>query len=185
DCIASSLRHRCQSVTQFEMMSQPPERVLNHDSWLASVRTFQTDYGQEEATSLFGSDPRRFAVLTKRFLGDKDTGVTGLETVEIEWTGDNGNKTIREVPETLKVWDADFVFLAMGFTGAEKGKLMDDLGVEFTSRGTISVDSDKQTTIPSVFAAGDCERGQSLIVWAIADGKLAAKGVNDYFKGLS
>lgn len=185
DCIASSLRHGCRSVTQFEIMPQPPERRLNHDNWLASVRTFQTDYGQEEATSLFGSDPRRFAVLTKRFLGDKDTGATGLETVEIERAGDNGSKTIREVPETLKVWGADIVFLAMGFTGAEKGKLSDDLGVVLTERGTISVNSDKQTNIPSVFAAGDCERGQSLIVWAIADGKVAAKGVSDYLKGLS
>ena len=182
DCIASSLRHGCRRVTQFEIMSQPPGKVLNHDNWLASVRTFQTDYGQKEAKSLFGSDPRRFAVVTKRFLGNKGTYVTGIETVEVEWAGDNGSKTMREVPDTLKVWEADIVFLAMGFTGAEKGKLVDDLGVTFTTSGTISVGDNKQTKMHSVFAAGDCERGQSLIVWAIADGKLAAKGVNEYLK---
>ena len=182
DCIATSLRQGCRSVTQFEIMPQPPERILDHDNWLASVRTFQTDYGQEEAKSLFGSDPRRFAVLTKRFLGDEDRGVAGLETVEIEWVGDNGSRSIREIGETVKVWDADVVFLAMGYTGAEKGILLDDLGVAFTDHGTISVDANKQTNVPSVFAAGDCERGQSLIVWAIADGKRAAKGVDNYLK---
>ena len=182
DCIATSLRQGCRSVTQFEIMSQPPERVLNHDQWLASVRTFQTDYGHEEAKSLFGSDPRQFAVLTKRFLGDDDTGVTGLETVEIEWVGDNPSRSIREIGETVRVWDADVVLLAMGYTGVEKGILLDDLGVAFTDHGTISVDANKQTNVPSVFAAGDCERGQSLIVWAIADGKRAAKGVDNYLK---
>ena len=179
DCIASSLRHGCRSVTQFEIMDQPPERVLNHDQWLASVRTFQTDYGREEATELFGSDPRRFAVLTKRFLGQ--TGVlTGLETVEVEWVAENGTRSFREIPDSERVWEADVVFLATGFTGAEKGKLLDELGVSFTDRGTIAVDKNKQTNNPNIFAAGDCERGQSLIVWAIADGKRAAKGVSQY-----
>ncbi len=182
DCIASSLRQGCRSVTQFEIMAQPPERVLNHDQWLASIRTFQTDYGQEEATTLFGSDPRQFAVLTKRFLGNEDGVVASLETGEIEWVGDNGSRSISEIPETAKIWEADVVFLAMGFTGAEKGGLLDDFGFAFTERGTIAVDANKQTSARGVFAAGDCERGQSLIVWAIADGKRAAIGVNNYLK---
>lgn len=180
DCIASSLRHGCRSVTQFEIMAQPPARVLNHDQWLASVRTFQTDYGQEEAVSLFGSDPRRFDILTRAFIGDKTGAVTGVMTVQIDTVGENGGRSFQEVAGTEKTWDADVVFLAMGFTGADKGKLLDELGVDFTDRGTIAVDSQKQTNVPNVFAAGDCERGQSLIVWAIADGKLAAKSVDEF-----
>lgn len=182
DCIGSSLRHNCRSITQFEIMPQSPERILNHDNWLGSVRTFQVDYGQAEAITLFGSDPRRYATLTRRFIGNEQENLIGLETVQVEWIEENGRKTIREIAGTEKCWDADVVFLAMGFTGAEKGKFLDDLGVEFNRHGTISVNRKKQTNAPNVFAAGDCERGQSLVVWAIADGREAAKGVENYLK---
>jgi glutamate synthase (NADPH/NADH) small chain len=180
DCIASSLRFGCRSVKQFEIMPQTLERVLNHDNWLGSVRTFQTDYGQEEAITLFGSEPRRYKTLTKRFVGDEKNNLIGLETVEVEWVEEKGKNMFREVAGTEKRWNADAVFLAMGFLGAEKSKFLDDLGVELTTHKTISVNKNKQTNIPYVFAAGDCERGQSLVVWAIADGRNAAKGVNDY-----
>lgn len=185
DCIASSLRHNCRSVTQFEIMPQPPERILNHDEWLARARTFQTDYGQAEAISVFGSDPREYGVLTKRFTGDEAENLIGVETVGVEWAEENGRKTFREIEGSEKFWAADFVFLAMGFSGAEKGKLLNDLGVEFSSRGTIAVDENKQTNVSNVFAAGDCERGQSLVVWAIADGRIAAKNVDNYFKEIA
>ncbi len=182
DCIASSLRHGCRSVTQFEIMPQSPERILNHDQWLGSVRHFQIDYGQEEAITRFGADPRQNRILTKRFIGDEAGNLTALETVEIEWIEDDGRKTIREIAGTEKVWQADHVFLAMGFTGAEKAKFLDDLGVGYTKHNTISVNRNKQTNVPNVFAAGDCERGQSLVVWAIADGRDAAQSVNSYLK---
>jgi len=182
DCIASSLRHECRSVTQFEIMPPQPERILNHDQWLGSVRHFQTDYGQAEAIALFGADPRRYNILTKRFVADETENLTALETVEVKWTEENGIKKIREIGRTEKVWKADYVFLAMGFTGAEKAKFLDDLGVEYSKHNTISVNRNKQTNVPNVFAAGDCERGQSLVVWAIADGRLAAKGVDDFLK---
>jgi glutamate synthase (NADPH/NADH) small chain len=182
DCIASSLRHGCRSITQFEIMPRPGERVLTHDNWLSRVRTFQVDYGQQEAIALFGSDPRQYEVLTKRFIGDEHNNLIGLETVGVEWIEQNGRQTIREIAGTEKNWEADLVFLAMGFTGAEKGKLLNDLGVDFTELGTISTGLNKQTNVSSIFAAGDCERGQSLIVWAIMDGREAAKGVNDYLK---
>ncbi|MCU1289514.1 MAG: glutamate synthase [Acidobacteria bacterium] len=183
DCIASSLRLGCQSVTQFEIMPQMPERIATHDNWLGSVRTFQVDYGQEEAITLFGSDPRRYNTLTRRFIGDEKGNLVGLETVEVEWTRENGKNALREVAGTEKLWEADVVFLAMGFVGAEKAKFLEDLGVEYTDHKTIAVNKAKQTSVPNVFAAGDCERGQSLVVWAIADGRDAAKGVNDYLKG--
>lgn len=182
DCIGSSLRHGCRSVTQFEIMPPTPERILNHDHWLGNMRTFQIDYGQSEAISLFGSDPRQYMTLTKRFIGDEDENLSGLETVEVEWVEEDGGKTLCEIAGTERRWAADFVFLAMGFQGAEKAKFLDDLGVEFTKHKTISVNRKKQTNVPFVFAAGDCERGQSLVVWAIADGRLAAKGVDDYLR---
>lgn len=184
DCIASSLRHGCKSVIQFEIMPQPGERYLTHDSWLSRVRTFQVDYGQQEAIAHFGSDPRQYEILTKRFIGDERNNLIGLETAGIEWIGQNGGQTTREISGTKKQWEADLIFLAIGFTGTEKGKLLDDLGIDLTEYGTISTGPNKQTNVPSIFAAGDCERGQSLIVWAIMDGREAAKGVDDYLKTL-
>lgn len=182
DCIATSIRQGCRSVTQFEILPPLPEKVLNHDDWLRRGRTFQVDYGQEEAAALFGSDPRRYEVLTKRFTGDRNGNLTGLETVRVEWIDENGRKTPREIPGTQKHWKAEAVFLAMGFTGAEKGGLLDEPSVEFTARGTIAAGANKQTGAPQIFAAGDCERGQSLVVWAIRDGRDAAKGVHEFLK---
>jgi glutamate synthase (NADPH/NADH) small chain len=178
DCIATSLRHGCRSVVQFEITAKPAEKVLTHDNWLSKIRTFQIDYGQEEATEIFGDDPRTYEILTKKFIGDEQGNLTGLETVQIEWK----DGKLAEIPGTEKVWKADYVFLAMGFTGAEKGNLFADLGVELNERNNIVVGENKQTTADKIFAAGDCERGQSLIVWAIADGRKAAEGVEEFLR---
>ena len=176
DCVASSLRHGCASVVQLEIMPQPPAKELTHDSWLSRVRTFQTDYGQEEAAALFGRDPRAYAALTKRFVGDENQNLVGIETIEVEWK----DNAFNEIAGTERLFPADYAFLALGFLGVEKGNLLDALGVNLTERGTIAVNANKQTNVPSVFAAGDCERGQSLVVWAIADGRRAAQGVNEF-----
>ncbi|MEP6787669.1 MAG: glutamate synthase subunit beta [Acidobacteriota bacterium] len=175
DCIASSLRHGCKSLVQFEIMDRPADRVPTLDAWLSRVRTFQTDYGQEEAIATFGPDPRQFNVWTKRFIGDEQDSLVGVEIVEVDWS-DNGPQ---EVDGTQKFWHADIIFLAMGFVGAEKSRLIEDLGVNLTHRRTVEVDENKRTNVPNVFAAGDCERGQSLVVWAIADGRRAAKSVDE------
>jgi len=179
DCVASSLRHGCKSLVQFEIADKPPDRVLTHDAWLCRARSFQTDYGQEEAIAVLGSDPRQYNILTKRFVGDENDNLIGVETVNAEWTGEN-NRTVHECPDTKKFWPMEIVFLAMGFTGTEKSRLIEDLGVNLTDRQTIQINENKQTNVPNVFAAGDCERGQSLVVWAIADGRRAAKGVFEY-----
>jgi len=176
DCVGTSIRQGCKSLVQFEILAKPPERKADHDNWLGKVRHFQVDYGQEESTAIFGSDPREFSVITKRFTGDESDHLTGVETIEAEWSGGS----LREIPETEKLWKADVVLLAMGFTGVEKSIFLDDLGVKITGLNTIAVNENKQTNIPKVFAAGDCERGQSLIVWAIADGRKAADGVNRF-----
>lgn len=178
DCIATSLRLGCKSVVQFEIMPRPLEKTYTHDSWLSKIRTFQVDYGQEEAKEIFGSDPREYCVLTKKFTADESGNLTGLETVKVEWID---GKMI-EIEGSEKLWRADAVFLALGFTGAEKAKLFKDLGVAVTTRQTVSVNENKQTNVEKIFAAGDCERGQSLVVWAIADGRRAAKSVNDFLR---
>jgi NADPH-dependent glutamate synthase beta subunit-like oxidoreductase len=180
DCIATSIRQSCQSITQFEILPSFPQTVLKHDDWLNRGRVFQIDYGQAEAAAIFGSDPRKYEVLTKRFVGDENGNVTAIETVNIEWKEENGGKTLREIPGTEQLFETDAVFLAMGFTGAEQSAWLNELGVEFTERGNIAVNDSKQTNVQNVFAAGDCERGQSLIVWAIKDGRDAAKGVHDF-----
>jgi glutamate synthase (NADPH/NADH) small chain len=182
DCIATSLRLGCRSVTQFEIMDRPPDRTLDHDNWLSRVRTFTRDYGHAEASAVYGSDPRQFNVLTKGFVGDSEGNLTGLETITVEWKNENGYQTMREVTGSGNFWKADAVFLAMGFTGVERSNLLVDLDVKITDRGTIAVDNAKQTSQPFVFAAGDCERGQSLVVWAIADGRTAALNVDKYLR---
>jgi glutamate synthase (NADPH/NADH) small chain len=182
DCIATSIRRGCRSVTQFEIMPRLSERILNHDEWLDRGRTFQVDYGQEEAAALFGGDPRRYEVLTKRFVDDRNGNLTGLETVRVEWIEEHGKRTLREISGTEKHWTADLVLLAMGFTGTEKNELLEDLGVEIDPRGNITVGANNQTNVPFVFAAGDCERGQSLVVWAIRDGRDAARGVHQFLQ---
>jgi glutamate synthase (NADPH/NADH) small chain len=176
DCIATSIRQGCRSITQFEIMPQPAEKVFTHESWLSRVRTFQTDYGQEEAKAIFGADPREYCVMTKKFIGDENEDLKGLETVEVEWK----DGKLLEIAGTEKFWEAENVFLAMGFTGVEKVKLFEDLGVSLSLKGTISINENKQTTVANIFAAGDCERGQSLIVWAIADGREAAQNVHEF-----
>lgn len=178
DCVATAIRQGCRGVVQFEIMDKAPEKTVDHDGWLSSVRTFQTDYGQEEARSKFGRDPREFRVMTKRFVGGQKGSLEGLETVEVEWKDDRPV----QLPGTEKTWPAEAVLLAMGFTGPEKIGFFDDLGIEMTGRGTIAVDENKRTNIDAIFAAGDCERGQSLIVWAIADGRKAAESVNEFLK---
>ncbi len=157
-------------------MPSPAEKVFTHENWLSKVRAFQIDYGQEEAKAVFGADPREYCVMTKKFVGDENGGLRGVETVEVEWQ----DGEVTEIENAENFLEAEAVFLAMGFTGVEKIKLFKDLGVALTVRGTISVDENKQTSAAKIFAAGDCERGQSLIVRAIADGRQAAKKVDKF-----
>jgi glutamate synthase (NADPH) small chain len=178
DCVGSSLRQGCQSLLQLELMPKFAEKIHTHDHWLSKVRTFQVDYGQEEAKEIFGDDPREYCIMTKRFVGDKQGHVTGIETVEIEWK----DGKIQEIKGSEKIRKVEAVFLAMGFIGAEKAQFLNDLGVEITQKHTIAVNENKQTNIENVFAAGDCERGQSLVVWAIADGRKAAQNVEKFLR---
>ena len=184
DCVGTSMRHGCKSLVQFEILPRPPDDRASDNPWPQWPRIYRMDYGQEEAAARFGADPRTYRTVTKRFAGDKNNHVKELHTVEIEWVkGADGRLTTREISGTEKVWPADLVLLAMGFLGPEKEGLLAELGVKLDERTNVIVGPDKQTTVPGVFAAGDMARGQSLIVWAIAEGRAAARGVDKFLMG--
>jgi glutamate synthase (NADPH/NADH) small chain len=188
DCVGTAMRHGCKSLVQFEILNKPPGVRAVDNPWPQWPKVYRLDYGQEEAATVFGQDPRTYSVMSKRFIGDDNGRVCGVQTVEIEWATSNGEThngrpTPREMPGTEKEWPAQLVLLAMGFLGAETAGLLSQLGVLIDERGNVLVDEDKMTSVPKVFAAGDMARGQSLVVWAIADGRRAAKGVDRYLMG--
>jgi glutamate synthase (NADPH/NADH) small chain len=184
DCVGTSLRHRCKSLVQFEILPRPPDERATDNPWPQWPRIYKMDYGQEEAAALYGADPRAYRTVTKRFEKDKQGNVQRLHTVEIDWVrGEGGRMTMKEVAGTEKVWPADLVLLAMGFLGPEKEGLLAELGVKLDERTNVVVDENKQTSVPGVFAAGDMARGQSLIVWAIQEGRVAARGVDKFLMG--
>jgi glutamate synthase (NADPH/NADH) small chain len=173
DCVATALRHGCRSLIQFEILSQPPVARALDNPWPQWPKIHRVDYGHEEATAVSGKDPRLYSVMTRRFMGDDC--VEGVETVDVTAAFD-------EVPGTTRVWAAQLVLLAMGFVGPEKEGLISQLGLTVNERGVVPVDENKMTSIPGIFAAGDIERGQSLVVWAIADGRKAAASVHAYLR---
>jgi glutamate synthase (NADPH/NADH) small chain len=184
DCVGTSLRHGCKSLVQFEILQQPPTLRGADNPWPQWPRIYKLDYGQEEAAALYGADPRRYVTVTKRLLGDAAGQVKELQTVEVEWVKNgDGRFGMKEKPGTEKIWPADLVLLAMGFVGPEKEGMLADLGVRLDPRGNVAVDESKATSVPGVFAAGDMARGQSLIVWAIQEGRAAARGVDQYLMG--
>ena len=182
DCVATALRHGCRSLIQFEILPQQPIARAADNPWPQWPRIHRIDYGHEEAIGLRGKDPRVYSVMTKRFIGDEaNNRVEAVETIDVIWNkGSGGASSLTEVPGTSRVWPAQLVLLAMGFLGAEKEGLISQLGLTLNERGVVAVDENKMTNIPGVFAAGDIERGQSLVVWAIADGRKAAVSVHKY-----
>jgi glutamate synthase (NADPH/NADH) small chain len=185
DCVGTAMRHGCRSLVQFEILPRPPDDRAPDNPWPQWPRIYRLDYGQEEAAATFGRDPREYCIMTKRIVGDSKGHVKELHTVEIEWVraGDNGRVAPREIPGTDRRWPAGLVLLAMGFLGPERDGMLDQLGVEIDERGNVTIDQDSMTNVPGVFAAGDISRGQSLVVWAIADGRVAARGVDKHLMG--
>jgi glutamate synthase (NADPH/NADH) small chain len=184
DCVATALRHGCRSLTQFEILPPPPVQRASDNPWPQWPKVYRLDYGQEEAAALFGKDPRAYSVMTKRFLSDDRGCLRAVQTVEMDLAdGNNGRSLTSEIPGTEKEWPAQMILLAMGFLGPETDGLLSQLGVLINERGNVAVDQDEMTNVPKVFAAGYMSRGQSLVVWAIADGRRAAKGVDKYLMG--
>jgi glutamate synthase (NADPH/NADH) small chain len=185
DCVGTSLRHGCRSINQFEILDRPPDERQPDNPWPEWPKIFRVDYGQEEAAALYGDDPRHYAIMTKRFVGDEKGRVKELHTVQIKWvTGNNGNRPHpEEIPGTEKVWPAQLVLLSMGFLGPED-TLLDQLGVERDARSNAKAEHGRfETSLPGVFAAGDMRRGQSLVVWAINEGRGAARECDRYLMG--
>jgi len=179
------MRHGCRSLVQFEILPRPPDDRAADNPWPQWPKIYKLDYGQEEAAATFGSDPREYCIMTKRFVGDATGRVKEIHTVAIEWTTaeNNGRVVPKEIPGTERVWPASLVLLAMGFLGPERDGLLDQIEVTIDGRGNVAIDEDSMTNVPGVFAAGDMSRGQSLVVWAIADGRRAARGVDKYLMG--
>jgi len=184
DCVGTALRHGCRSLVQFEILPKPPSERAPNNPWPQWPKVYRLDYGQEEAKALFGQDPRTYAVMSKRFVGDDHGRLCGIQTAEIEWVkGESGRLAPKEIAGTEKDWPVQMILLALGFLGPETEGVLSELGVLLDARGNVAVDEDKMTSVSGVFAAGDMARGQSLVVWAIADGRRAAKGVDRYLMG--
>ena len=186
DCIATSLRHGCRSLVNFELLPKPPEARADDNPWPEWPRVFRVDYGHEESEAKFGRDPREFQILTKEFLRDDDGKLQGLKTIEVRWTRkDDGGWAMEEVEGSEKEWSAQLVLLALGFVGPEQ-YLPESIGLETDARSNFQAEHGKYTTnVEGVFAAGDCRRGQSLVVWAINEGRGAARAIDIFLEGES
>ena len=183
DCIGTSLRHGCRSLVNFELMPQPPGTRAADNPWPQWPRIYRTDYGHEEAAAVFGHDPRNYRLLTREFLGDEHGRVKAVKSIEVQWSGSNGKLSMTEIPGTEKIWPANLVLLAMGFLGPEDA-IVKQLGLETDARTNFKADYGKYaTSVEGVFAAGDCRRGQSLVVWAINEGRGAARQCDLYLMG--
>jgi len=181
DCVGTALRQGCRSLVQFEILAKPPETRAPDNPWPQWPKVYRLDYAQEEAAALFGCDPRTYSIMTKSFIGDKDGQVKGVVTVDVEWSKDeNGKFRPLEIARSEKKWRAQMVLLALGFEGPESEGLLNQIGVELDNRGNVATDKDQMTNVSKVFAAGDMARGQSLVVWAIADGRHAARGADKF-----
>lgn len=182
DCVGTSIRQGCKSVVNFELFPQPPRYRPSHQPWPYWPMKLRTSSSHRET----GQDPRNYALLTKAFTGNGGH-VAGVTTVNVEFTRERqtGNANMDEIPGSEKEWKADLVLLALGFVGPERHNVVHALGVELDGRGNIQCDENYRTSIDNVFAAGDCRRGQSLIVWAISEGREAARCVDLHLMGES
>jgi glutamate synthase (NADPH/NADH) small chain len=185
DCVGTALRHGCHSVTQIEILPQPPLTRQADNPWPEWPKVYKLDYGQEEARVLYGADPRRYLYTPTHFVGDEHGQVKEVHAMQVEWVkGNNGSPpSPQKIAGTERVWPAQLVLLAMGFLGPEDS-LLAQLGVERDNRSNAKAEHGQfATNLPGVFAAGDMRRGQSLVVWAINEGRGAARECDRYLMG--
>ena len=167
----------------FEVLDRPPDQRASDNPWPQWPRIYRVDYGHGESAETFGKDPREYSILSKEFIEDGGQ-VAGIKTVRVKWSKDkDGRFQMEEVPGTEEEWKADLVLLAMGFLGPEE-TLVPQLGLETDPRSNFKAEFGQYaTSVEGVFAAGDCRRGQSLIVWAIREGRDAAREIDRYLMG--
>jgi glutamate synthase (NADPH/NADH) small chain len=184
DCVGTSMRQGCRSLIQVEILPRPPEQRAPDNPWPEWPKIYRLDYGQEEAAAKFGADPRVYQTTARKFIGDENGRVSGVHLVNITWKkNEKGGFVPEEVEGSDRVVPAQLVLLAMGFLGPEQ-PLLEQLGIERDARTNIRAEVGKyQTSIPKVFAAGDCRRGQSLVVWAFHEGRAAARECDRWLMG--
>jgi glutamate synthase (NADPH/NADH) small chain len=184
DCVGTAMRHGCKTLTQLEILPRPPDERQPDNPWPEWPKVYKLDYGQEEAKARFGADPRIYLTTGEKFVGDEKGRVRELHIYDVEWAkNEQGAFIPKRVPGTDRVLSADLVLLAMGFLGPEE-TVLKQLGVEQDARSNAKAEYGRfSTNVPSVFAAGDCRRGQSLVVWAINEGRGAARECDRYLMG--
>jgi glutamate synthase (NADPH/NADH) small chain len=184
DCVGTAMRQGCRSLNQLEILPQPPLERAADNPWPEWPKVYKLDYGQEEAAAKFGADPRRYLKTVKEFRAGADGRVAEVVTVEIAWDRNAaGQLAPVERPGSEQVLPAQLVLLAMGFLGPEQ-PLLEQLGVATDTRSNAQAEHGRFTTsVPGIFAAGDCRRGQSLVVWAINEGRGAARECDRFLMG--
>jgi glutamate synthase (NADPH) small chain len=183
DCVATSLRQGCKSVIQLEIMPKPPLERQPNNPWPEWPKTFKVDYGQEEAAIMQGEDPRKYSMMTKKFLSDESGALKAVEVSQVEWVNKDGRFIPQPVTGTEQIIPAELVLLAMGFIGPEEN-LLQQLQVARDERSNIrATEKTFVTNRERIFAAGDARRGQSLVVWAIYEGRAAARECDRFLMG--
>ena len=171
DCIGTSLRHGCKSLVNFELFPKPPEDRAANNPWPLWPRIYRVDYGHAEANELFGEDPRTYSINSKEILRNEDGSLKGILTIEVD-------EQLKEIPGTEKTWEADLIFISMGFLNPEH-YINESLGMEIDGRGNFLANkSDYRTSVEKVYASADCRRGQDLVVRAINEGREAAREID-------
>ena len=176
DCIGTSLRHGCKSLINFELLPRPPEERAANNPWPLWPKIYRVDYGHAEAAQKFGDDPRVYSIMSKKFLQDENGNLSGIVTVNVD-------DQLKEIPGTEKTWEADLIMLSMGFLQPEH-YINEALGMEIDERGNFRATKDDfKTSVPKVYAAADCRRGQDLVVRAINEGREAAREIDRELMG--
>jgi len=185
DCVGTAIRHGCKSVTQIEIMPEAPETRLPSNPWPQWPKIKKTDYGQEESIKVFGKDPREYLNTVTKVVADDSGNIKEVHTVEVEWVKDNNGRLVpKRISGTEKVRPCQLLLLAMGFTGPED-TLIKQLSLETDTRSNVKAEYGKfETNVRGVFAAGDMRRGQSLVVWAIHEGREAAEACDKFLESM-
>ena len=185
DCVGTSIRHGCNSVIQIEMMPQLPSQRADNNRWPQWARVCKTDYGQEEAIEVFGHDPRIYETTVKEFCKNENGDLVGVKVVKVKFVTneETGRTEMQEIEGSEQLLDADIVLIAAGFLGSES-YVTENFGVEVDNRTNVATGvGEYNTNVDKVFTAGDMHRGQSLVVWAIREGREVAKAVDEYLMG--
>ena len=171
DCIGTAIRHGCKSLVNFELLPQPPAERAANNPWPLYPRIYRVDYGHAEVAEKFGDDPRVYSIMSQEFLRDAENNLTGIKTINVD-------DKLQPIPGTEKTWKADLIFLSMGFLRPEH-YLNESLGLDLDDRGNFTADKvNFRTSVPKVYAAADCRRGQDLVVRAINEGREAAREID-------